>query len=84
MKTGPRGKRQKIVGEELIRLPDGACHLHEKLACGHFVKGVYNEYGEPCSGGGMSVETRICRQCLAKTPPGPPGEIVEPGSPADD
>lgn len=66
MKTGPRGKRQKIVGEELM-IPDGETEafLFEKLACGHFVKGVYNEYGESCSGGGMSVETRICRQCLS-------------------
>lgn len=47
-------------------------------------KGVYNEHGESCSTGGMSVETRICRQCLNREPAVPPGEIVKPGSPAGD
>lgn len=47
-------------------------------------KGVYNEHGESCSTGGMSVETRICRQCPNRKPAVPPGEIVKPGSLAGD
>lgn len=78
MKTGPRGKRQAIVGEELIRLKDGQAYLFEKLACGHFMKGVYNRHGESCSAGEMAVKSRICRQCLNGEPAVPPGETVEP------
>jgi len=77
VKTGPRGKRQPIVGEELIRLKDGQAYLFEKLACGHFQKGVYNRQGESCSALEMAVKSRICRQCLNKEPAVPPGEIVE-------
>jgi hypothetical protein len=77
--TGPRGKRQAIVGEELVR-PAGAAEadLYEKLACGHFLLGVYNRDGDSCSAGGMPVKSRICRQCLNGDPVGPPGEIVGP------
>ncbi len=78
MKTGPRGKRQSIVGEELIR-PSGEkeCYLYEKLACGHFVKGVYDRNGESCSAREMPVKSRICRQCLNGDPALPPGEVVQ-------
>ncbi len=79
MKTGPRGKRQAIVGEELVRLPgETEASLYEKLACGHFIRGIYNRHGEPCSTGEIAVKSRICRQCLNKEPPGPPGEVVQP------
>lgn len=74
---GPRGKRQAIVGEKLIRLSDGEARLHEELACGHFVPGEYDKNGDSVSSGGMLVKSRICRQCLDKAPAGPPGEIVD-------
>jgi len=78
VRTGPRGKRQAISGEALVRGKDGILRLHEVLACGHYVEGVYNRQGESCSAQEMPVKSRICRQCLDRAPPEPPGEIVDP------
>lgn len=77
MRTGPRGKRRKIVGEELIRLrPGESAALYEVLECGHRQLGRYDADGLPCTENGTPAASRICRQCYDGRPTGPPGEVV--------
>jgi hypothetical protein len=77
VRTGPRGKRQAIVGEELVRLrPGDPSDLYDVLACGHRQKGTFGRDGLPSTSGGMPVTTRICRQCKDGKPAGPVGEVL--------
>lgn len=81
MRTGPRGRRREIVGEELVRAtPGGTAVLYEVLECGHRQPGVYDEDGTSCSVNGLPVKTRVCKGCRDGKPTGPPGEVVLPKS----
>lgn len=76
----PRGRKQSIVGEALIRVdPHHKASLFEILACGHYQPGVYNEDGDSCNAQTKKPVTfRICRKCIVGATKGPPGEVVQP------